>query len=198
MDPARSRGVKSRKVTRVTSCSTISHPGVSKQPGQDLMRSAAERLEHLGRLLGCGGLSVQTTVQHDRRVDAEHRPLAGLRRHRPRLALRVRARELDGINPGPSSSTYRGATTSKGRPSCSRIARRCGDVEARRSGGAGGALTPAYARPTDPPPATVSPTPPPRSRSTRGREHPRVLAARPAAPRRTRLPRTPIHSPCAR
>src|SRR5436190_5923617 len=39
--------------------------------------------------------------------------------------------------PSTSSSSYRGAITSKGMPSCSSIARRCGDREASRSGGAG-------------------------------------------------------------
>src|SRR5439155_17751809 len=41
--------------------------------------------------------------------------------------------------PCTSCSSYRGATTSKGMPSCSRIAIRRGDVDASSSGGAGGA-----------------------------------------------------------
>src|SRR3990170_613278 len=41
----------------------------------------------------------------------------------------------EGAAPGGSCSSYEGAATSKGIPSCSRIARRWGEVEARRIGG---------------------------------------------------------------
>src|SRR5438552_18493106 len=47
-------------------------------------------------------------------------------------------------------------------PSCSRIARRCGDVEARTIGGAGDALT-ACARPRSPHTASAAPTRPGRA-----------------------------------
>ncbi len=58
------------------------------------MRASRELLEHpLGRT-GIGGLGVDPTVEHDRRVDAEHETVARFVRNRPRLAERVIADEL--------------------------------------------------------------------------------------------------------
>ena len=69
-------------------------------------------------------------------------------------------------------------------PSCSRIVRRCGDVDASSSGGAGGALIRACAPARSPPTATASPTPR-SSGSTRGSRRPPARRARSGRARRS-------------
>src|SRR5205085_4969672 len=48
------------------------------EPRDDLVRVAAERVEHLGRLFGAARLAVQATPADDGRVDPEHRAIARL------------------------------------------------------------------------------------------------------------------------
>src|SRR5262249_31769815 len=62
--------------------------------GDDLVRLPRQRLQDLFRLPRARRLAVRASVERDRRVDAEHRPLAGLREDRARLAERVLADEL--------------------------------------------------------------------------------------------------------
>ena len=97
----------------------------------------------------------------------------------------------------PPDSSNRGGTTWNGTPNCSRIARRCGETDARMSGGAGGTLTRACGPSRSPRPATCGPTRPTRSRSSRASPRSQGLQS-PRAPR-FRIPPSSssrIHSPC--
>ena len=64
------------------------------------MRLAGELLEHPLRLVGVRRLAEDLAAERDRGVDAEHRPVARLRRDRARLPARVLAHELDGVGFG--------------------------------------------------------------------------------------------------
>ncbi len=55
---------------------------------------AGQLLEHLLRLGRVGGLTEDQPLQHDLRVDAEHRPLTGLVRDAARLPLRMLAHDF--------------------------------------------------------------------------------------------------------
>ncbi len=63
----------------------------------DCVRPAGELLEHVLGLACVRRLAVEPVAEPHRRVDTEHRPLAGQLRHRPRLAAGVLADELDGV-----------------------------------------------------------------------------------------------------
>ena len=104
------------------------------ETGDDLVRPAGERLEHRLRLGRVRGLAEQLAVEQHLGVDAEHGAFAG---RRPSGPCPPRARA--GRCRAPRRS--RGRRPRTGSPSCVRIARRCGEVDARTSGGAGGALT---------------------------------------------------------
>src|SRR3954468_5953270 len=138
---ARSRGVSSRNVTRVPSCSTTSQPGVIRQrpdmttcvlpDSSSSICSASEASAGLPKIRPCNTTSVSTP-----RTGRSPAPAATLR------ALPCACSRTTSVASGSSgggTSSYRGSTTSNGMPSCSRIARRCGDRDANKSGAAGGA-----------------------------------------------------------
>ena len=118
------------------------------------MGPATQRLQHLRRVGHVARLADAATGADDDRVDAEDgsRPL-----RRPTAPCPRRARA--GLRSG--DSTNGGATTSNGIASCSRIARRCGEVDARTSG-----VMRVFGRPRSPRPAIAWPTRPSRTRST--------------------------------
>ena len=103
-----------------------------RQAGDDFVRPAGQALEHLlGRLRACG-LAVDAPVEQTTSVS---QPSTG----RPSASASTDCALPSACATGSSSvSSYRGATMSNGIRSCPRISRRRGDVEARRSGGAGG------------------------------------------------------------
>ena len=100
------------------------------------------------------GLPSSSPSQTHLGVDAEHRPV---RRRRPTEPCRRHARAAS--CPAPRRSRARRPRT--GTRSCSRIARRCGDVDARMSDAHA-----SCARPRSPRTATSSPTRPSRRRSS--------------------------------
>ena len=67
------------------------------EAGDDDVRLAGELLEHLLGLGRVRRLAEDLPAERDGGVDAEHRPLAGLRRDRARLAARVLAHEPDRV-----------------------------------------------------------------------------------------------------
>ena len=73
------------------------------------------------------GLAVDAVAEHDLRVDAEHE--VALHADRPGLAQGVL--DHDPLGVALASSSTSAGTTSNATPSCSRIARRCGEREAR-------------------------------------------------------------------
>ena len=93
------------------------------------MRPAGELAEHAPRVVAVGRLAVDAAVEDDGGVDAEGDE--AVRVDRARLALGVPAHELDRIGVGRVVLDVRWARpTSNGIRSCSRIARRCGEVDA--------------------------------------------------------------------
>ena len=147
-----------RNVTSVVSlCSSSQRRRPQAEAGDDLVRPARQPLEHRLRRTRIRGLAERLTVDNDLGVDPEHRADSPPSTER---AFPPRAR------PDPAELLERGGTTSNGMPNCSRIARRCGDGDARMSGGAGGTLTRACGPSRSPRPATSAPTPPTRSRSS--------------------------------
>src|SRR3954470_401531 len=138
---ARSRGVSSRNVTRVPSCSTTSQPGVIRQrpdmttcvlpDSSSSICSASEASAGLPKIRPCNTTSVSTP-----RTGRSPAPAATLRAL-PCACSRPTASAS--ASSGGATSSYRGSTTSNGMPSCSRIARRCGDRDASSNGAAGGA-----------------------------------------------------------
>src|SRR5581483_7959252 len=74
--------------------------GPQTQPGDDLVRLAAERVEHRRRILRPRRLAVDAAGADDGRVDAEHGPLPGPAGDRRRLPARVLANEYGRIGVG--------------------------------------------------------------------------------------------------
>src|SRR5512133_2050912 len=141
MYAARSRGVSSRKVTRVPSCSTSSQPGVSRQrpdmttwvfpESSSSICSASVASAGLPKISPCSTTSVSTP--------STGRPSESSATLRAFPCAYSRTICVASASSGGGTSSYRGSATSNGMPSCSRMARRCGERDASRSGAAGGA-----------------------------------------------------------
>ena len=138
-----SRGVSGRNVTRVTSWWSSSHAGESRQRPETTSCVLPPSASSISA--ACSALPPSRRPGRRRRPWCRRRAPAGRRPpRRPSAPSRARARgrARPGRRRAGRAPRSRGATTSNGRPSCSRIARRCGEVEASRSGGAGATLTP--------------------------------------------------------
>ena len=138
-----------------TSCSTLLPRRASsrQRPETTSCVAPAERVEHRRGLGGVRRLAETRAVADDRRVDAEHRAAAASPATERAFPARARARARAGRRRAGRPPRSRGATTSNGIRSCSRIARRCGEVEASRSGAA--TLIRSCAPSRSPPPASA-------------------------------------------
>ena len=171
----RRAALSARNVTVVVSEWSSSQSGVRRQRPET---TSCVRPASVSSICAASAASRGLPISRPPQTTTVSTPSTGLPAavDRPRLA--------DGVSSGSPSgaSTKSGATISNGIASCSRIARRCGDVDARTSGG----VTRAFARPRSPRRATSSPTRPSRTRSSRASRRRRVPGARAAARSRSR------------